>query len=146
MPRDAKDERPLAGRRVLLAEDNEVNALLVERHLHRLGAEVARAHDGEEAVAMACATIDPDAERFDAVLMDIRMPRLDGLAAARMVRAAEAKAGVKPTRMIALTANAFDEDKEAAFAAGLDFFLTKPVNLADLAGAIMPVNQDLSIS
>ncbi len=137
-------ESPLAGCRVLLAEDNEVNALLVERHLLRLGAKVSRAHDGAEAVAMACAAIDGNAERFDAVLMDIRMPRLDGHAAARLVRAAEEKANAPPMRMIALTANAFDEDKQAALAAGLNHFLTKPVDLAALANAILPASQPAS--
>jgi signal transduction histidine kinase/CheY-like chemotaxis protein len=126
----------LSGRRILLAEDNEVNALLVESHLRRLGAEVVRAHDGVEAVEKAQGAISGEEKRFDAVLMDIRMPRLDGLAAAQLVRAAEAKAGAPRTRMIALTANAFDEDRRAALDAGLDDFLTKPVDLDAVAEAI----------
>lgn len=146
LPTDAQNERPLAGRRVLLAEDNDVNALLVEKHLRRLGAKVERARDGVETVALVCEAIGNGAQGYDAVLMDVRMPRLDGLGAARMVRAAEAKAGAKPMRMIALTANAFDEDKEAALAAGLDIFLTKPVDLVALAAAIAPKDDCLSIS
>jgi CheY-like chemotaxis protein len=126
----------LSGRRILLAEDNEVNALLVESHLRRLGAEVVRAHDGVEAVEKAQGAISGEEKRFDAVLLDIRMPRLDGLAAAQLVRAAEAKAGAPRTRMIALTANAFDEDRRAALDAGLDDFLTKPVDLDAVAEAI----------
>ncbi len=134
----AEMERPLAGRRILLAEDNDVNALLVERHLLRLGAEVARARDGFEAVAMARAATSENHAPFDAVLMDIHMPRLDGLAAARLMRAEEAEAGRAPLRMIALTANAFDEDRIAAQQAGMDDFLTKPVDLENIAKAIAP--------
>ncbi len=135
--------RPLAGRRVLLAEDNEVNALLVERRLQRLGAEVSRAHDGVEAVDLARAAIRGRIEPFDAVLMDIRMPRLDGLAAARLVRAEEARAGSEPMHMIALTANAFEEDRKAALEAGLDDFLTKPVDLEAITSAIASKRQAL---
>ncbi len=128
----------LEGRRILLAEDNDVNALLVERHLRRLGAEMVRAHDGVEAVTLAGEAIRGKGGRFDAVLMDIRMPRLDGLAAARLVRAAEAREGTSPTRMIAMTANAFDEDRQAALDAGLNHFLTKPVDLDAMVDAIIP--------
>jgi signal transduction histidine kinase/CheY-like chemotaxis protein len=136
---DAGDRR-LLGRRILLAEDNDVNALLVERRLRRAGAEVVRASDGAEAVALARVSIKGKAERFHAVLMDIRMPKLDGLEAARLVRAAEADEGAPPMRMIALTANAFDEDRQAALAAGLDDFLTKPVDLEAMVRAIIPEN------
>jgi signal transduction histidine kinase/DNA-binding response OmpR family regulator len=132
--------RRLAGRRILLAEDNDVNALLVERRLRLSGAEVFRAHDGAEAVALACKAIQGKSERFDAVLMDIRMPKLDGLEAARRVRAAEAGAGAAPMRIIALTANAFEEDRQAAIGAGLDDFLTKPVDLEAMVRAIVPEN------
>jgi signal transduction histidine kinase/CheY-like chemotaxis protein len=131
-------ESRLDGCRILLAEDNDVNALLVERHLRRLGAEMVRAHDGVEAVRLAGEAIGGQSARFDAVLMDIRMPRLDGLAAARLVRAVEAREGTPPMRMIAMTANAFDEDRQAALDAGLDHFLTKPVDLDAIVDAILP--------
>ena len=126
--------RPLAGSRVLLAEDNDINALLVERHLSRLGAQVVRARDGSEAVAL----VSSGGEKFDAVLMDVRMPGLDGLSAARQIRAAEQRAGTDRLRMVALTANASDEDRLAARHAGMDGFLTKLVDLAELARAIRP--------
>ena len=66
------------------------------------------------------------------------MPGLDGLSAARQIRAAEQKAGTDRLRMVALTANASDEDRLAARQAGMDGFLTKPVDLAELARAISP--------
>jgi signal transduction histidine kinase/CheY-like chemotaxis protein len=126
--------QPLAGRRILLAEDNDINALLIERHLSRLGAQMVRARDGAEAVALVCANFG----EFDAVLMDIRMPRLDGFSAARQIRAAEKKPASSRLCMIALTANAAEEDRLAAEAAGMDGFLTKPVDLNELAQAIGP--------
>jgi signal transduction histidine kinase/CheY-like chemotaxis protein len=132
--------RRLAGLRILLAEDNDVNALLVETRLRHSGADVFRAHDGAEAVALARESIEGGTRRFDAILMDIRMPRLDGLEAARRVRAAEAAQGAAPMRMIALTANAFEEDRQAALNAGLNAFLTKPVDLEAMVGAILPQN------
>lgn len=124
--------RALAGCRVLLAEDNDINALLIERHLARLGAWVVRAHDGAEAVALVCGS---DA-CFDAALMDIRMPGLDGLSAARQIRAAERQSGADRLRIVALTANASEDDRRAAREAGMDGFLTKPVDLAALADAV----------
>ena len=136
-PATAAESR-LEGRRILLAEDNDVNALLVERHLRRLGAEMVRACDGFEAVRLAGDAIGGQSRRFDAVLMDIRMPRLDGLAAARLVRAAESREGTQPMRMVAMTANAFEEDRQAALDAGMDRFLTKPVDLDALVDAIVP--------
>jgi CheY-like chemotaxis protein len=126
--------QPLAGRKILLAEDNDINALLIERHLSRLGAQTVRARDGAEAVALVCANLG----EFDAVLMDIRMPRLDGFSAARQIRAAEQKPASNRLRMIALTANAAEEDRLAAEAAGMDGFLTKPVDLNELARAVGP--------
>ena len=71
-------------------------------------------------------------------LMDVRMPGLDGLSAARQIRAAEQKAGTGRLRMVALTANASDQDRLAAQEAGMDGFLTKPVDLGELARAIGP--------
>ncbi len=123
----------LADRIILLAEDNDVNALLVDRRLRQLGARITRASDGVEAVAIACANIG----RFDAILMDMRMPRLDGLAATRRIRSAERKAGAEPVRIIALTANVSAEDRRAASEAGMNEFLAKPIDLAALVNAIV---------
>jgi signal transduction histidine kinase/DNA-binding response OmpR family regulator len=125
--------QPLVGRAILLAEDNDVNALLVDRRLAQLGARVTRANNGVEAVAIACANIG----RFDAIIMDMRMPGLDGLAATRQIRLAERKAGAEPVRIIALTANVSDEDRGAALDAGMDEFLAKPIDLAAMVNAIV---------
>jgi CheY-like chemotaxis protein len=135
-------EQTLRGRKFLLAEDNDINALLVERHLARLGAQVVRARDGVDAVAR----IGKNSGLFDAALMDIRMPGLDGLSAARQIRAMEKNAGTARLRIIALTANASDEDRIAAREAGMDGFLTKPVDLAELAGAMLPPSDQTAIA
>lgn len=127
---------PLKGRRILLAEDNDVNALLVERQLRKVGAEVCRARDGLEAVELVRDSFMGKTLSFDAVLMDVRMPRLDGLSAARRIRTEEVLYSRPRLKIIALTANAFDDDQDAAFAAGMQGFLTKPVNLNRLVEAM----------
>ena len=114
-----------AGLRVLLAEDNAVNALLARALLQREGCEVERVATGLEAVAAA------RGGGFDLVLMDLRMPGLDGLAATVALRAA----GVH-TPVVALTANAFDDDRRACREAGLDGFLTKPLDPSALRATL----------
>lgn len=131
-PPPLDDERARAatapGLRVLLAEDNPVNALLARALLTHEGCEVERVADGEEAVAALTAEAGG---RFDLVLMDMRMPKLDGPAAARAVRAR----GVA-TPIVALTANAFEEDRRACLEAGMDDFLSKPLDPALLRAAL----------
>jgi signal transduction histidine kinase/CheY-like chemotaxis protein len=122
--------------RALLAEDNEINATIAQKALRRLGFDVVRAHDGLEAAALGEAAARGDSPRFEIVLMDIKMPVLDGFEASRGIRAAERQAGARPTPIIALTANAMEEDRRACLSAGIDDFLTKPVDLARLAEAI----------
>ena len=112
---------------VLVAEDNEINALLVRRLLEKLGHETVWVRDGHAAVAAA---LDP-AAAFDLVLMDMQMPECDGLTATRMIRAKEA--GGRRLPIIAVTANAFVEDRAAAIAAGMDAFVTKPLDRDRLA-------------
>jgi len=129
----------LTGRRVLLAEDNDVNALLVERQLGKLGATVARARDGAEAVRLAEDSFAEGRAPFTAILMDLRMPQLDGLSAARAIRASEQARGRAPVPIVALTANAFDDDREAALRAGMQAFLTKPVDLTALVQTLNEV-------
>jgi CheY-like chemotaxis protein len=128
-------ERPepdLTGKRFLLAEDNDVNALLVEMQLRKLGAIVRRANDGREAVMLVEDSFSGAIPTFHAVLMDLRMPNLDGLAATKEIRAIERSQNRKPLSIVALTADAFEDDREAALSAGMQTFLTKPVDLSTL--------------
>ena len=123
------------GLSILVAEDNEINALLARALLTRLGHRPTIAGNGEAAVeswAAARAAGSP----YDLVLMDVQMPGMDGLEAARRIRAAEAAAGDKPTRMLALTANAQSEDREACLAAGMDGLLVKPLDRERLREAL----------
>jgi CheY-like chemotaxis protein len=132
----ATPEPVLAGLQVLLAEDNDINALIVTRHLDALGALVTRAENGAKVVEIASAAIKGAATPFGVILMDLFMPQLDGLEATRRIRFEEARAGAKPTPIVALTASALEEDARAAKAAGVDALLTKPVEFAKLAEAI----------
>ena len=133
---DAPEARPLAGLRVLVAEDNDINALIAQRCLERAGAMAERVVDGLAAVAEIEDAANGKRTPFDAVVMDIRMPRLDGLSAARRIRAVQATVGVAPTPLIALTANAAQEDRHAAEAAGFAAFFVKPFDADALTRAV----------
>ena len=104
------------GVRVLLAEDNPVNAMLARTLLRREGAQVEHVADGDAALAALAR------DEFDLILMDVRMPGLSGLEATQALRAR----GVR-TPVVALTANAFDDDRRACIEAGMDDFLVKPL-------------------
>jgi len=125
-----------AGLCVLLAEDNDINALLASTVLEKSGARVVRARDGAEAIAKARSErTDDKAQGFDLVLMDIHMPDMDGVEAAREIRAfyaEDARPGEGRPPIVALTANAFAEDRAAYLAAGLDDYLAKPFDREDL--------------
>ncbi len=116
--------RPLAGLRVLVAEDNPINALLARTLLTQAGCSVRVAQDGEEAVEAAAK------ESYDLVFLDIRMPRLDGLGAARRIRAGAGPCARKP--LVALTADAGEAERALALEAGMDDFLTKPIDASRL--------------
>lgn len=111
----------------LLADDHPVNRELGVALLEALGLQVQTANDGHEAVDLAATG------RYDLVLMDMQMPRLDGLAAARAIRALPALAGLP---VIAMTANAFEHTREACLAAGMNDFVPKPVDIHQLAEAL----------
>lgn len=120
--------RELSGLRVLLAEDNATNQFALRRMLENMGAQVTTAKDGCEALENARKQV------FDVILMDVMMPELDGLAAARAIRAMGGSHQTAP--IIALTASAFSEDREAAFAAGMNAFATKPITARGLLNSI----------
>ena len=119
--------RPAKGLSILVAEDNEINALLARALLTRLGHRPTIAVNGEAAVEFWLAARASGCP-YDLVLMDLQMPGMDGLEAARRIRAAEAQASDYPTRIIALTANVQTEDRQSILNAGLDGLLLKPLD------------------
>jgi signal transduction histidine kinase/DNA-binding response OmpR family regulator len=126
---------PVQGLSILVAEDNEVNALLMRALLTRLGHRARIAGNGEEALE-AWRAAQAAETPYDLVLMDIQMPRLDGLEATRRIRAAEAGQPGRPTPILALTANTLAEDRNACFQAGMNGFLIKPLDREQLTEAL----------
>ena len=127
---------PPSGRRALIAEDNDINALITQKALRRLGFKVVRAVDGDEALRLASPIAPLESRPFDVILMDLKMPGLDGYEATRRLRRLEAASGWSPTPIVALTANAFDERRGSPTATGFDAFLVKPVEFRALAGIV----------
>ena len=125
-----------SSRRALVAEDNDINALITQKALRRLGFEVFRAIDGEEALRLASPIAPLESRPFDIILMDLKMPGLDGYEATRRLRRLEAACGWSPTPIIALTANVFEEKRGSPSAPGFDAFLVKPVEFGALAGTV----------
>lgn len=127
-----------SGQRILLAEDNELNYEITKSLLEMHGLTVEGARDGEEAVSLFGEA--PDGY-FSAVLMDIRMPKMDGLEATKRIRSM-GKADSHTVPIVAMTANAFDEDRSMVFEAGMTGYLAKPVDIQVLLKeltALIPV-------
>jgi CheY-like chemotaxis protein len=119
--------------RILIAEDNAVNARVCTLMLQRLGYTATWVRDGQEAMVVE-ARLDPDL-----ILMDLRMPHVDGLEATRRIRSRHAAAASPPARrpwIIAMTANTQASDRAAARESGMDDFLPKPILLEALSGAL----------
>ena len=138
MPSEAEPEAALpdaaasiAGRHLLVAEDNELNREIAVYLLQEAGAMVDQAADGKEAVEMFAASAPGT---YDAVLMDVMMPELDGHAAARAIRGMDRSDAQLP--IIAMTANLFDEDVEACLAAGMDAHIPKPLEAGQMIKTI----------
>ena len=121
----------LPERRVLLAEDNDINALLAKSVLERVGQQVTRVADGRQAVAAYRKALQEDAP-FALVLMDLHMPHMDGASAIRALRRLEQKAGASRAAIVTLTADEQEDTRKASNLAGSDGFLAKPVQPAIL--------------
>lgn len=124
------DKQFLAGVRILMAEDNDLNAEITSDILEMAGAGVMRVRDGKEAVGVF--TEDPS---FDVVLMDIQMPVMNGLEATKVIRGLDIPSA-RTVPIIAMTANSFKEDTEAAMAAGMNYFIPKPIDINVLYSAL----------
>ncbi len=129
----AQPDACLDGLRLLVADDNQTNRRILETMLQALGTRVTLAHDGEA----ACAHFVPGG--FDALLLDISMPGLDGIAALSAIRKAEAAAGVPPAPALAVTANAMQHQIDEYRAAGFDGHVAKPFRRQTLAAALSQV-------
>lgn len=119
----------IKGKRILLVEDNELNREIANDILADYGVILDEANDGTVAIKQVADSIKDDKE-YDVILMDIQMPIMDGYSATSEIRALQI--GHKRTPIIAMTANAFDEDKKRALDAGMDAHVAKPISINDL--------------
>jgi len=123
---------------VLVAEDNEINALLTRALLTRLGHHAVITVNGERALESWLAA-ETAGTPYDLVLMDVQMPVLDGVETTRRIRAREAGRSGRRTPILALTANTLVEDRYTCFEAGMDGFLVKPLDRDKLAEALTDI-------
>lgn len=123
----------LGGIRILMAEDNAINSMIAEELLTQAGAQVKTVENGRQAVDYF---LDPDAEPVDLILMDIRMPVMDGLEAARRIRASD-HPRAKDIPILALTANGLEEDNKEILDAGMNKRLSKPLSVSLLYESIL---------
>ena len=137
---DAGDSDVLQGLRVLLVEDNDLNAEIAQFTLDRAGAVVTHVKDGESAVETFAASA---LHEYDVVLMDIMMPGIDGLEATRQIRALD-REDAATTPIIAVSANAFADDRRLSREAGMNAHLSKPVSSQDLVEPLAHIAADAS--
>ncbi len=135
LSRASLESAPGCGMSILVAEDNEINALLTHALLAKLGHRPTMVPNGAAAIESWRAARDGGSP-YDRVLMDLHMPGMDGLEATRRIRALEAEHENARTPIIALTANASIEDRDACLAAGMDGFVIKPLDRERLAAAL----------
>ena len=124
-----KAESDYAGKRILLVEDNEINREIARELIREMGIQTEEACDGVEAVEKLA---DSREGYYDLILMDIQMPRMDGYEATKVIRALE-RQDVKSMPIIAMTANAFDEDVRIALRSGMDAHCAKPIDMDTLS-------------
>jgi len=127
-PDDQSEENPVAGLRLLVAEDNPVNQRLTQLQLQKLGYQCAIASNGLEALEAL------ERADYDVILMDCQMPEMDGYEATRRIRSGNRCASI---RIIAMTANAMEGDRIKCLDAGMDDYLSKPTRVVDLRAAIL---------
>lgn len=128
-----ESEATLRTTRILLAEDNIVNQRVALRQLKRLGYSADVASSGVEVLEAVART------RYDVILMDCQMPEMDGYEATRRIRSLPNSLG--PIRIIAMTANAMHGDRERCLEAGMDDYVSKPVNIDELRAALERIGQ-----
>lgn len=122
----------LEGKRILLAEDNELNAEIAETVLEETGIKVKHVEDGIQCIEELKKMPE---KYYDVILMDVQMPNMDGYTATQRIRDLDDSRAEIP--IIAMTANAFEEDRQAALAAGMDDYVAKPVEISELFRTIM---------
>jgi PAS domain S-box-containing protein len=132
---ETRSPAPSQSLSILVAEDNEINALLMRSLLTRLGHHAVITTNGEEALESWQGAKSAGAP-YDLVLMDIQMPQLDGIETTKRIRSLEAGQPGRQTAILALTANTLVEDRYACFEAGMDGFLIKPLDREKLADAL----------
>ena len=129
----AADSSDLTGVKILLAEDNDLNAEIATIQLEELGMQVTRAADGRQAVRTFA---ENPPETFDMILMDIMMPELDGYEATAAIRGLASRPDAMQIPIIAMTANAFAEDVQASMDAGMNGHLSKPIVIDEVVKTI----------
>lgn len=129
--RQPRDLDKFSHLRVLVVEDNPVNRMVIKGLLGKLNIIPSFAENGLE----ACAAVQGVNERFDLILMDCEMPEMDGFEATRSIRAYERREGLLATPIIALTAHALQEHRDAVFASGMNYYLSKPITFNNLYSA-----------
>ena len=139
----ATDAIPVTPLRILLAEDNIVNQRLLSRILEKMGHQVAVAADGVQALALW------SQQTFDLIAMDMQMPGVDGIEATRKIRADEMKTH-RHVPIIAITANAFDDDRRRCAEAGMDGYVVKPISpqaiREEISRVLLSLRRDISVS
>ena len=135
---EQQEEDFLKGKKILLAEDNEINMEIACELLSMYGAEIVKAWNGREAVD---AFHDSEENEFYAILMDMQMPEMDGCEAARLIRKMR-RNDAKSVPIIAVTANAFAEDLAATSAAGMNAHVSKPIDFKVLCRTLRELDQD----